>query len=202
MTIASHKDLLLTTCQEWADSRQTEAEAHTKLMYSLIAALPDGEKTGEVNTLPPPHKSRPVVIHPHQNGGYTGIHTPHTPPASIVDCRQNRPVVIKASYLDDVDSEPKPPLDPKPKRAKRASEADIRKAVKLFVDSMNTDTPLTQKQAEKAAGIPQGALSKGKGREILDNCMQEISRISPRIAVPTGVRRKEVENATVYDDMR
>jgi hypothetical protein len=182
-----------------------ESEVHSKLMHRIITALPDGEPKA-VGILPTPCRGRPFVIHPHQNGECMEKQTPRTPPESIGDGLGKRPVLVKAPEPDDADSEPtpKPTVDqkPKPKRAKRASEADIRRAVKLFVDGMNTDSPLTQKQAEKAAEIPQGALSKGKGKEILDDCMRDVSRISPRIALPAGVRRKAVKDAPISDDWR
>ena len=204
MTTASRNDLF-TVYQEWAATRKMESEVHSKLMHRIITALPDGEPRVD-STLPTPYRGRPFVIPPHQNGECVAKQTPCTPQKSIVDRQQNRPALLTTSQPDLADSEPMPKptvaQKPKPKRAKRASEADIRRAVKLFIDSANTDSPLTQKQAEKAAGIPQGALSKGKGKEILDNCMKDVSRIAPRIVVPDGVRRKDVENATFYDDMR
>jgi len=174
-------------------------------MHRIITALPDRESK-EVSAQSAPY-SRPVVLHPHQHSECADKHTPHSPPESILEIRRNRPVLTAAIQQPEVaktELSAKPTVEDKPKqtRGKHVSESDIRIAVKLFVDSMNTDSPLSQRQAEKAAGIPQGALSKGKGKEILDDCMRDVSRISPRIAVPTGIRRKAVEDATVYDDMR
>jgi len=205
-TIVTHKDQLIVAVNEWDTAQKTAHKARHHL-HCIIAALPDGEPEVTNNRMVMPDWDRPLVIHPHQNGATTEKQTSRTPPKSILEIRRNRPVVTAAIQHPDVattEPAPKPTVDqkPKPKRAKRVSETDIRRAVKLFVDGMNTDSPLTQKQAEKAAGIPQGALSKGKGKEILDNCMRAMSRIAPRIAVPAGARRKAVEDATVYDDLR
>jgi len=204
MTITSQKDLF-TAYQEWATTRQMESEVHLKLMHRIVTALPDGEPKVD-SILPTDYRGRPFVDPPHQNGECVATQIPYPQQKSIVERKHNRPMLITTPQPDDADSEPMPKptvvQKPNPKRAKRTSEADIRRAVKLFVDSVNTDSPLTQKQAEKAAGIPQGALSKGKGKKILDDCMKDLSRIAPRIVVPAGVRRNEVENATVYDDMR
>jgi len=111
--------------------------------------------------------------------------------------------VIKTPQQEAAEKEPPPtpPAGTKPKKTrKRTKEADIRKAVKLFFDSANTDNPLTQEQAEKVAIIPQGSLSKGRGKDILEEYTKEIAKISRKIDTPNGVRRKEIENANRYEN--
>jgi len=83
---------------------------------------------------------------------------------------------------------------PKKARAKRTSEADIRKAVKLVYDEN-----LTQKEAEKECHLPQGTLSKSKGKEIM-------AEYRKRWGTPTminsqrGVSRKELEKSFLHED--
>ena len=137
MTTASQNDLF-TAYQEWATSRQMESEVHSKLMHRIITALPDDDEPGVASNLPTPCNGRSFVIHPHQNGECTEKQTPRTPPEITGDSRRNRPAVVKTPQSDDAVSEPtpQPTIDqmPKPKRAKRTSEADIRKAVKLVFE--------------------------------------------------------------------
>jgi hypothetical protein len=157
MTTVISKDLLA-TCQEWTTLRQHEIEAHSKLMHSIINALPMIEK--------------PDVDMP----------------------RRDRPVLVKAAQSDVVVPVPLVEAKPKKTRAKRTSEADIRKAVKLVFDE-----DLSQKEAEIVCDIPTGSLSKGKGKQIMDGYRKEWGTPTS-VTGQRGARKKDVEKANRYEN--
>ena len=117
-------------------------------------------------------------------------------PRSISEIRRNRPVVTATPQPDNIDSEPIPTTDQKPKdkRAKRACEADIRRAVKLVFDEN-----VTQKEAEIMCNLPLGTLSRRKGKQIMEQYLKEWGKPT-RIDVPPKVNRKEAENAFQYGE--
>ena len=198
MTTASQNDLF-TAYQEWATSRQMESEVHSKLMHRIITALPGSDEPGVASNLPTPCNGRPFVIHPHQNGECTEKQTPRTSPEITGDSRRNRPVLVKAPQSDDAESEPfaTPTVEekPKPKRAKRVSETDIRKAVKLVFD----DEDMTQKRAEIVCGLPPGTLSRRKGMLIMEQ-YRKAWGTPTRVEGERGARRKDVEDANKYEN--
>jgi hypothetical protein len=143
-------------------------------------------------------------VHSEMYGIITALPDGESSSLPLKNRRHDRPVVVKPTQSDTVDVAVLSTAaeKPKKKRAERTKEDDLRKAAKLFVDGMFSDDPLTQGQAERAAGIPAGALFKGKGKEILAELMNAASRVSRRIDTPNGTRRKEIENANVYDNLR
>jgi len=82
---------------------------------------------------------------------------------------------------------------PKKARAKRASETDIRKAVKLVYDEN-----LTQKEAEIACNLPLGTLSRRKGKQIMEAYRKAWGRPN-RVEGERGVRRRNVEDGNRYE---
>ena len=143
-------------------------------------------------------------VHSEMYGIITALPDGESSSLPLKNRRHDRPVVVKPTQSDTAEEMALSTVaeKPKKKRAERTKEIDLRKAAKLFVDGMFSDNPITQGQAEKAAGIPAGALSKGKGKEILAEFMKAVARISRRIDTPNGTRRKEIENANVYDGLR
>jgi len=198
MTITSQNDLF-TTFHEWTTSQQTALDTQSTLLHRIITALPDGDEPGVASNLPTPYNSRPLVTHPHHNGECTEKQTSHTPPEITGDSRQNRPVVVKAPQSDDTEPEPfaTPTVEEKPKkaRAKRTSEADIRKAVKLVFD----DEDMTQKRAEIVCGLPPGTLSRRKGMQIMEQ-YRKAWGTPTRVEGERGARRKDVEDANKYEN--
>ena len=221
MTTASHKNQLFVKLQELDTAHQEKMSAQQKAdkarsdLHCIIATLPgDGElpreaKTEETRTPLASSVSRPIITRPviqQQHGDEeqtSSLLLDNLVKRNRLHNPKDRPVVIKTPQQEAAEKEPPPtpPAGTKPKKTrKRTKEADIRKAVKLFFDSANTDSPLTQEQAEKAVKIPQGVLSKGKGKDILEEYIKEISRLSRRIDAPNGVRRKAVEDANRYEN--
>ena len=198
MTTTSHKDLFA-SLRVWTTSQQTALDTQSTLLHRIITALPDGNEPGVASNLPTPYNGRPFVIHPLQNGECTEKQTPCTPPVSILEIRRDRPVLTAAIQQPDLaKTEPsaKPTAEVKPKkiRAKHASEADIRKAVKLVYDE-----DLTQKEAEIVCNLPPGTLSRRKGKQIMDG-YRKAWGTPTTVKGQRGARRKDVENANKYEN--
>jgi len=195
----------MTKFQEWTTAQQVADGAHSEVLSNIIATLLVVEKPREVRDRVMPPQNRPFVIHSCQNGQLTKEPIPNLLPENSKDSRKNRPLVIPSWQADAAEPSPAQPMaDEKPtkKKTKHASESDLRKAIKLYIDSMNTDSPLTQRQAASAVGISSNALSRGRGQGMLEESLQAVTKISPKIPTPTGVRRQAVENATVFDELR
>ena len=198
MTTTSHKDLFA-SLRVWTTSQQTTLDTQSTLMHRIITALLGSDEPGIASNLPTSCNGRSFVIHSYQNGENTEKQTSHTAPEITGDSRRNRPVVGKTPQSDVAVSEPtpQPTIDqmPKPKRAKRVSETDIRKAVKLVFD----DEDMTQKRAEIVCGLPPGTLSRRKGMLIMEQ-YRKAWGTPTRVEGERGARRKDVEGGNRYEN--
>ena len=189
MTIASHKDLLVDTLNEW-DIAQQMANKRRSDMHRIIAGLPDGNEAEDAAPLTPP---RDRLCR--QNDRCCEKQIPLT---AWEERAKNRPVVITSPQPDVVAVKPpaRPTVEEKPKKtkAKRTCEADIRKAVKLVYDEN-----LTQKEAEIVCGLPPGTLSRRKGKQIMDGYRKAWGTPN-RVEGERGARRKDMENANKYEN--
>jgi len=82
-------------------------------------------------------------------------------------------------------------------RAERTKPADLMKAVKEVIDN-----GITQREAEIQHGIPQGALSKGKGLEIMEKYQKLRQGKQKTIDGHKGVSKKEIEKGILSADLR
>jgi hypothetical protein len=199
MTALSPKDQLLTKLHEWDAARQKASRACSE-MHGIIAALPDREVPIEIGTSLAGCVSMSSVACP-QNDRCCEEQLTHSLPEKH---RRNRPVVVAPSQADSkpvskpaaVISTSTSESKPKKPRAKRAQESDIRKAVKLVYDEN-----IPQKEAEKACNLPQGTLSRRKGKEIMTQYRKDWGTPT-KIDSQHGVSRKELEKALRYGDDR
>jgi len=202
MTIASSKDLLFTTFEEYDTAQQRAGMARSK-MHCIIASLPDEIKPENIGA-----PSASCVIEPtialSQNDRYCAKQALR--PLLETECRaKDRPVVrvtapqsvvadVQSVFLSTGESKPAAEKKAKKTRAKRVSEVDIRKAVKLVYDE-----DITQKEAENACRLPRGTLSKRKGKEIMSQYRREWG--TPTIIdTQRGVSRKDLEKAWLHGD--
>ena len=82
-------------------------------------------------------------------------------------------------------------------RAERTKPADLMKAVKEVIDN-----GITQREAEIQHGIPQGALSKDKGLEIMEKYQKLRQGKQKTIDGHKGVSKKEIEKGILSADLR
>jgi len=205
MTITSQKDLLFSTFQEFDIAQQTVDRTRSQ-MHCIIAALPNEESQ---QTIPLPlqsYRNRPTL----EKCLITGSEKQTSCPSlkNNGNSQKSRPVVMHETAQTDIPdsklvSRPtsentKSAADVKPKqvRAKRVSESDIRKAVKLVYDEN-----MTQREAEKACNLPPGTLSRRKGKQIMTQYRQDWGTPT-MIDSQHGVSRKELEKALRYGDDR
>jgi hypothetical protein len=108
--------------------------------------------------------------------------------------RDMRQIIVETSKTADLpSSEPKskPQSAEKPKQTRqRVSKDDITEAVKLVFDR-----GMTRSQAERARGLPQGALSKGKGKE-------QIKMVREALQSYKAPVDKDVGDDFVYNELR
>ena len=69
----------------------------------------------------------------------------------------------------------KPVPVPSGKKRKRVSDEQYHEAIKYVIDEK-----MTQCEAEKKCGLPAGALSKGKGKKMLETVIREFADINRR----------------------
>ena len=176
MTVVSQKDLLFAKSHEFEIAQQTVDRVRSE-MLCIIATLPDGGKSND-------ERCEKQMFFPVLE--------------KVRDSRKNRPVVVMTPQSDALVSEQSSTSatkeTPKKTRSKRATESDIRKAVKLVYDES-----LKQKEAEIVCNLPIGTLSRRKGKQIMEQYLKEWGKPT-RIDVPPKVRRKEAENAFRYGE--
>ena len=195
MTITSHKDRLVDTFQNFVSAQQMADKARSE-MHSIIASLPDENTAEEIVAPSTPPGCRPTMIYQHNDR----CREKPAPSSTREGNTSNRPVLTAAIWQPDV-GEPEPFTTPtveeKPKkaRAKRTSEDDIRKAVKLVFD----DEDMTQKRAEIVCGLPPGTLSRRKGMQIMEQ-YRKAWGTPTRVEGERGARRKDVEDANKYEN--
>ena len=168
-------------------------------MHCIIAGLPGVEEPVEIDAPRTSSRNRPIIAH-RQNDEccerQMSCSLPETNERNIT----KRPVLIKVSQPEVADSRPpSPPIfekKPKKTRAKRASESDIRQAVKLVYDE-----DMAQKEAERACNLPRGTLSRRRGKQIMAQYRKDWG--TPTIInSQRGVSKKELEKAFLYGDDR
>jgi len=205
MTITTYKDQLFSKVNELGIAQQ-EVDNLRSAIHGIIATLPSETKTEGADAPPTPPTGQAIIIQCRRDGcnkepalrfsceNHTKERRDHNP--------EDRPFVIKPPQLEI--PETKLPLElppseavieekPKKTRAKRTSETDIRKAVKLVYDEN-----LTQKEAEIVCNLPPGTLSRRKGKQIMDGYRKEWGRPN-RVEGERGVQRKDVEDGNRYE---
>jgi len=208
MTSLSLKNKLFATLEEY-DAVQRTANRKRSEMHRIIAALPDGEtpddKKPEGVDIPLAADENGQTISSLQESKERGYQTIHSWPEERRFNASNRPVLNSAAVPPSATDSPNADFQvpaqrsvekerPKKARAKRTCEADIRKAVKLVYDEN-----ISQKEAEQKCHLPQGTLSKSKGKEIM-------AEYRKRWGTPTminsqrGVSRKELEKSFLHED--
>jgi len=203
MTYLSLKDKLFTTMEEYVAVQQTANRKRSE-MHSIIASLPDGEtpdgkKPEKIGTPLTAGENGQTII-PLQEGNGREYRTIHSLPDDRMLNASNRPVLNNAatppSVADFQVPTPRPAAKERPKktRAKRTCEADIRKAVKLVFDEN-----IAQNEAEKTCHLPQGTLSKSKGKKIMEEYRKKWGTPT-MINSQRGVSRKELEKSFRYED--
>ena len=192
MATASYKDKLLDKFQEFDIAQQTLDRTRSE-MHCIIAALPGENKPKEITISSAHFRERPIVIK-HQNDGESGKPVPPHMLRNLDEDEWKRPVVITSEPDSTESNRDLEPDRPKKTRAKRVSEADIRKAIKLVYDDN-----LTQKQAEKMCNLPHGTLSRRKGKRVMEEYRKEWGTPTSLYS-QHGVSKKELEKAFLYDD--